>query len=484
MVGFANKSGGSRRHSDIINALWASSDNPLSAACARSCRSTVPAALHRLLGAAAALVLGLGAAAADPPPLPAPVGADAYRPVRAEAAALGRLLFWDPILSGNRNISCGTCHHPRFGTGDGLALGLGEGGAGLGPDRRVDPANPPEQRIPRNAPALFNLGAHEFTVMFHDGRVEEDPDRPSGMRTPMDDDMLAGFDGVLSAQTMFPVLSQDEMAGHYSENEIAQAVRMGRITGPGGAWDLLSRRVAAIPAYAEAFAALEPEIAAGRPIAFTDISNVIADFIAWEWRSDRSPFDAHLRGTVPLTGAAARGMDLFYGRAGCADCHAGPFQTDHGFHAMGVPQIGPGKGARFETHRRDEGRMRVTGRAEDAYAFRTPSLRNVTATAPYGHSGAFAELETFLRHHVDPAAPSVPDALLPPGVGAGDDLAVWGLPEVRDPVLGAVRRAPLTLTDAEIADLLAFLDSLTEPSAIAGRLGIPDTVPSGLSVDR
>ena len=98
-----------------------------------------------------------------------------------DAVELGWLLFYDPILSGNRNISCGTCHHPKFGTADGVALSLGEGGIGLGPERIADPANMPEQLIPRNAPALFNLGAEEFQVMFHDGRLEADPTQPGGM---------------------------------------------------------------------------------------------------------------------------------------------------------------------------------------------------------------------------------------------------------------------------------------------------------------
>jgi hypothetical protein len=132
---------------------------------------------------------------------------------RRGEARLGQLLFYDPILSGNRTVSCATCHHPRFATSDGLSLGLGDGGVGLGPDRTADPANLPEQRIPRNSPALFNMGAHEVTVMFHDGRIEADPARPSGLRTPLEDEMVAGFANLLSAQTMFPVLSPDEMAG-------------------------------------------------------------------------------------------------------------------------------------------------------------------------------------------------------------------------------------------------------------------------------
>ena len=424
------------------------------------------------------LVAGWGMAQTLPDPL---TDAD-FAPVNEAEARLGQLLFYDPILSGNQNVSCASCHHPDFGTGDGLSLGLGDGGVGLGPDRVADPDNMPEQRIPRNAPGLWNLGAHEFTVLFHDGRIEVDPTRPGGLRTPLDADMVTGFASLLSAQTMFPVLSPDEMAGHYSENDVSKAVRRGMITGPGGAWDIISRRVAAIPAYAEAFMAVYPEITSPDDIAFTDISNAIAAFMAFEWRSDTSPFDAVLRGEATLPEQAATGMALFYGDAGCASCHSGPFLTDHDFHAMGAPQIGPGKAARFETHAKDEGRFRVTGHAEDLYAFRTPSLRNVALTAPYGHAGAHAELRDFLSAHADPVAAlesyDLAAAVLP-------DLPVDDTADLRNPAIpAAITRPPLNLSAAEIDALLAFLDTLTDPIAKTGRLGIPEALPSGLPLDR
>ncbi|MEM8537356.1 MAG: cytochrome-c peroxidase, partial [Pseudomonadota bacterium] len=207
-----------------------------------------------------AMVLACFAVPAKADSLPPALTDAAFAPVNEAEARLGQLLFYDAVLSGNRVVSCGTCHHPAFGTGDGLSLGIGDGGVGLGPNRVADPGNMPEQRIPRNAPALFNLGAHEFTVLFHDGRIEVDADRPGGLRTPLDADMVTGFASLLSAQTMFPVLSADEMAGHYSENDIAQAVRRGVITGPGGAWDLIAKRVASIPAYADDFAAVYDHI--------------------------------------------------------------------------------------------------------------------------------------------------------------------------------------------------------------------------------
>ncbi|MEM9198943.1 MAG: cytochrome c peroxidase, partial [Pseudomonadota bacterium] len=309
------------------------------------------------------------------------------------------------------------------------------------------------------------------------------PSRPSGLRTPLGEEMLAGFATLLSAQTMFPALSPDETAGPYSENEIAAAARRGLITGPGGAWDLLSARVAAIPAYAKRFRAVYPEIAAGRPIAFTDISNAIAAFMEAEWRSDTSPYDAHLRGERPLLGPAAAGLALFYGPAGCAACHAGPFLTDHAFHAMGVPQIGPGKAARFERHQRDTGRHRVTGTPADRYRFRTPSLRNVMETGPWGHDGAYTDMMAFLNAHARPAEAAArydpAQALLPPLAGAQDFLAHNDAAE-RAAISAAVSAPNRPLEDAEIAALIAFLESLTDPAAITGRLGIPPSLPSGL----
>jgi cytochrome c peroxidase len=406
-----------------------------------------------------------------------------FAPVREAEARLGQLLFYDPILSGNREVSCGTCHHPAFGTGDGLSLGLGDGGLGLGTQRVADPDNMPEQRIPRNAPALFNLGAHEFTVLFHDGRIEVDPDRPGGLRTPLDADMVAGFASLLSAQTMFPVLSADEMAGHYSENDVAQAVRRGVITGAGGAWDIIARRVADIPTYANDFISVYDHIDAPYQIGFTDISNAIAAFMAFEWRSDQAPFDAVLRDEADLPEPAATGMALFYGEAGCAACHSGPFLTDHDFHAMGAPQIGPGKAARFESHARDEGRFRVTGDPADMYAFRTPSLRNVALTAPYGHAGAQGDLRAFVQTHLDPVAAlqsyDISHATLP-------ELPVDDTRGLADAaaISAAVIYQSVKISDEQVTALIAFLDALTDPTTLQGQLGVPDAVPSGLPVAR
>ncbi|MEL6685124.1 MAG: cytochrome-c peroxidase, partial [Pseudomonadota bacterium] len=166
-----------------------------------------------------------------------------------------------------------------------------------------------------------------------------------------------------------------------------------------------------------------------------------------------------------------------------ASCHSGPFLTDHDFHAMGAPQIGPGKAARFESHARDEGRFRVTGDPADLYAFRTPSLRNVALTAPYGHAGGHADLRRFIEAHLDPVTALQTydlNAALLPDLPVDDSRGMAGA----DAIAQSVAFEPSRISDADVTALLAFLDTLTDPAAQQGRLGIPAAVPSGLPVDR
>lgn len=403
---------------------------------------------------------------------------------------LGQLLFFDPILSGNKNIACSTCHHPDFATADGLSLSLGEGGKGLGPKRTPTKGkNRPEQRIPRNAPSLFNLGSKEFKVMFHDGRLEADDTRSSGIRTPLEDEMMQGFDSILSAQSMFPVLSPDEMAGHYGENEISKAVRMGLITGPSGAWQKIAERIQNISEYVTLFQQAIPTIKQASDIDFTDISNVIATFIASEWQAINSPFDAYLRGDKSaLSKDASKGMALFYGKANCSSCHSGTFQTDHSFHAIAVPEFGPGKIGRFESVPEDLGRMRVTGKESDRYKFRTPSLRNVSLTAPYGHNGAFANLEGVVRHHLNPKQSLASYSfdmltLAPLAEQDKKDKDMQRFKNKIDALLVANELKPITLSKLEIKQLIAFLEALTDINRGKGKLGIPKQVPSKLAVE-
>ncbi len=405
----------------------------------------------------------------------------------AAKVQLGQFLFFDKILSGNKNISCATCHHPLAATGDGLSLPIGEGGLGLGVTRGTGdgPAAVPE-RVPRNSPPLFNLGAREFTVMFHDGRVAADRTHPSGFRTPDGDDFPPGLDNALAAQAMFPVTSGTEMAGQPGENPIADAAFADRQTGPDGVWELLAQRLRDIPEYVDLFIAASVDVTSAADISFVHAANAIGAFEASAYRADNSPFDRYLRGEIfALSPPEKRGMSLFYSAAACASCHSGKFQTDLSFHAIAMPQIGQGRGNGEGGHE-DFGREGETGLAADRCRFRTPSLRNVAVTGPWGHCGAFDSLRAIVLHHRDPIgslrAYDRSQAVLPsrPDLDALDFLALDN-PASRLALEAANTLDPVSgLSDSQIDDLIAFLGALTDPGSLDLRHTVPKRVPSGL----
>ena len=398
---------------------------------------------------------------------------------------LGMLLYWDKVLSGNRNIACATCHHALTGTGDGLALPIGEGGRGLGITRGNGSGDDAvHERVPRNAPPVYNLGARQFTVMFHDGRIEADPDHPSGFHSPAGGQLPPGLDNALAAQAMFPVTSAAEMAGQAGENEIAGAAVAGDLT---GVWELLAGRLRGIDEYVQRFILAYPgDVKEADDITFVHAANAIAAYEAVAFRADDSPFDRFLRGDgAAMSPAARRGMRLFYGTAGCADCHSGIFQTDLRFHAIAMPQIGPGKGDGPSGHE-DYGREQVSGDPADRYRFRTPSLRNVSLTGPWGHAGAYDSLRAVVEHHLDPVAGLQtydPSQLALPSVGdALDaiDLEVHEDPDSRDAIAAANELAPMALRPGAVDDLMAFLHALTDEGSLDLRRQVPFSVPSGL----
>ena len=418
--------------------------------------------------------------------LPAAVSDADYRPVEPAQAALGRLLFYDRILSGNENVACATCHHHDHAGSDGLSLGIGEGGTGLGPKRVFgDGGTTANRRVPRHSPALFNLGAREFTRLFHDGRVFEAPEDATGFNTPAEEFLPAGLSSAAAAQALFPLLSEVEMAGRIGENQVAGAVRR-RVD---YAWNILVERIRAVPAYLPIFRQAFAEIEKPADISITHVGNAIGAFVNGEWRADDSPFDAYLRGDLSaLNTVEKRGLDLFYGKAGCAACHGGKFQTDHAFHAIAMPQFGPGRTRRFDPVARDRGRLNESDRREDSYKFRTPSLRNVGATAPYGHTGAYRTLEAVVRHHLDPVAAfqtyDPGQAILPAeATVAKGDFLVFDNGAEQAAILAANELDPVDLTAREVSDLLAFLRTLTDERSLKGRLGAPPSVPSGLPMD-
>ena len=448
---------------------------------------------HRQLSTLIAVALLPAAALAGPGNgknggLPQPADPAAFHPATPEQVELGRALFFDKLISGNRNISCATCHHPLAGTGDVLSLSVGEGGQGLGTARSTGQGGTAiHERVPRNAPAIFNLGATSFTNMFHDGRIAVDPSQPSGFLNPAGNQLPEGLESALAAQAMFPVTSGTEMAGQPGENVIADVAAAGNLAGPGGVWDLLAARLQGVPEYVSLFQAAFPEqVAVPGDITFVHAANAIAAYENASYRAIDSRFDKKLRGEKKIFSKREhKGLKLFYGKAGCADCHSGTYLTDLDFHAIAMPQIGPGKGdgPRFDD---DWGRGRETGLVEDRYKFRTPTLRNVALTGPWGHDGAYDSLEAVVRHHLDPVNGLITydrsQALLPPGLQLANDFLATDDPLITLAIANANELAPVNLKDQEVDDLIAFLHTLTDTSSLDLRSQVPFTVPSGLPI--
>lgn len=419
--------------------------------------------------------------------LPAPLAPSDYHEFSPEQAKIGQLLFYDKILSGNQNISCGTCHHPRFGSSDGLSLGIGEGGQGVGHDRipgfgdaRI------KKRIPRNSSALWNLGAKEFEVLFHDGRLSLSDDFGNEFNSPAEERLPQGLKTILGAQAIFPMASQFEMAGNPKENEIAGALhdRMDYV------WPILAKRVRTIPEYGKMFVNVFPDVHRPEDVTIAHIGEALAAYIALDFESRDSAFDAFLAGdTAALNERQKKGMELFYGKAGCALCHSGSLLTDQKFYALAVPPFGPGRTRRFDPFVRDVGRMSESDRIEDAYRFRTPSLRNIALTPPYGHNGAYPTLEGIIRHHLNPSK-SIKEwkrqsAKLPTVSWLAEiDFLIWDDRMEMERYKTKIDIKPLNLSDEEVFYLVEFMHSLTGKSSQKLRFGVPETVPSGLPVDK
>jgi len=390
--------------------------------------------------------------------------------VRPALVHLGQALAFDPILSGNHDIACMTCHLPKFATGDDLSLSIGQGATGLGPTR----VHPQGIFIPRNAPPLFNLFA--LQQLFLDGRVSQDAagafHTPAGVNlTP---DMTRVFEfGPLSAQPLFPVLSRSEMRAD-GGNELAEVPDDQQPL----VWARLMERLGRIQAYRRLFEAAYPG-QRFEDMTFAYASNAIAGFLVEKLSFTNSPWDRFLTGDDgALTLEQLAGARDFMS-ARCSICHNGSAFTDNRFHNVALAQLGPGEGDGIGGHD-DFGRMRVTGDAAERYAFRTPALRNVELTGPYGHDGAFIRLRDFVDHYSQSDiklqnydASQLQPALIGTVLPTADDILA-----TRDPLLQGV-----VFTPQQVDEVTEFMRALTDPGARNLRDLVPQSVPSGLRVD-
>lgn len=353
---------------------------------------------------------------------------------RSDAALLGQFLFFDMRLSGNGKVSCATCHQSALDWTDEKALSEGVG------------------RVSRNAPTLYNVAYNRW--YFWDGRKDS-----------------------LWSQSLGPIEAPLEMNGNRlrvyrlvsgeEELRLAYEKMFGSI--PGLEADPTVMDARPIPDNPT-----HPMHVAWESLSEEDqdrvnrlFSNVGKTIEAFERKiiSDHSPFDRFVAGIRDndldaintIAPAALRGLRLFIGRGQCTLCHLGPNFTDREFHNIGLDRgdldldVGRFKGA--DNVRNDEfngfGRYSddrsltaniplnyVAQKPNNLGEFKTPTLRNVSKTGPYMHSGRFASLLEVTAFY------SALDQI--PAVGHREESL-----------------APLSLTEGEQSDLAAFLETLT-----------------------
>jgi cytochrome c peroxidase len=259
-------------------------------------------------------------------------------PTTPEKVELGRLLFFDPILSDDNTLSCAHCHHPHLGFSDGLPRSRGRGGIGAGRERTGG------IELTRGAPSLWNTVYNHR--QFWDGRAAH-----------------------LEEQARMVITTPEEVNADPAE---------------------LVRELKAIPEYRalfdKAFGGKD-----GESITFKNITYAIAAFQR-TLVSFNSRFDRYAAGDgSALSPQEKRGLKLFLSpKTRCNECHGIPTFANRDFKVIGVPnpKDGPADVAKPEA-------ARGRGGGPNG-AFKIPTLRNIALTAPYMHNGVFETLEEVL----------------------------------------------------------------------------------------
>lgn len=294
---------------------------------------------------------------------------------------LGRHLFIAPIISGNRDISCRTCHDPSLGTSDGKALSQTHDGKGI---------------LQRNSQSLFNVGLSTRVHMFWDGRVTYHP----GMKVfttpepafngerPSRKDITEAMSSALAMQAIFPMVSREEMRGRNGENEIANAKTNLE------AWDLIVKRLIKHPHFKGQIEAAYPNIPLEK-INIGHMGEALALFINEAFYSNGAPVFRYIKGDLnALSPKEKEGFRLFIEKGKCIACHMGGEFGNNTFYAsVGVPQFGARPMAL------DIGRGAIKDESFKRLFFRVPSLINLAATAPYMHNGAYTSIRDVINHY-------------------------------------------------------------------------------------
>lgn len=373
------------------------------------------------------LLLGVESGVAQLPDVVAPPAAQVH---------LGRLLFWDPILSGENDVACATCHHPDFAWADGRALSLGPAATGLGPDRVAHS----DGQIPvakRNAQSILN------TVYNGLGRRRGRRGR-GGVRSvdPVSAPMF--WDNrttSLEAQALEPIKAFEEMRSSAYPEELAV--------------DSVVARLGTFPEYVRLF----DETFGERGIQSETLSEALASYQR-SLVAVNSPWDRFQQGDASaLSAQEQRGMREF-NAVGCNRCHGGPMFSDFRLHAEGVAE---------------NPLLAEPDTSRGRFQFRTPSLRNVASTAPYMHNGMLASLEDVLAFY-DNGRSENPN--VSSGGGGGRGRGGRGRGDDGTPRLDRDFRRVADMSAQQMEDIIAFLKALTDDDFDRT---IPGEVPSGLT---
>jgi cytochrome c peroxidase len=432
------------------------------------------------------------------------------RPINAELANLGRLLFFDKIPSLHNDNACAGCHSPTNGFGDSQSIAIGIQNNNLGGPNRHGPRNQRRTPMVSNTPFYPGLMWNErfFTVSGDpfdnsggfifpppEGATRFPPHDPiiktlaaaQGETPPTEMTEVAGFTG--TAGTIGPQFDQfDDGKGSPVPPPDASGSRNDPIR------QAVLKRLNASPVYRILFGAAFPSVAVGGPIDFSMFGRAIAEFEFTLIFAD-APIDRFARGEfAAMSVSEKKGALVFFGKGGCVTCHtvagkSNEMFSDFQMHVLGVPQIAPefgvGKGnVIFDGPAQDEdfGLEQITGIPKDRYKFRSSPLRNVALQPAFFHNGAFTRLEDAIYHHlhVFESARNYD----PIRAGVAKDLTLRLAPV--EPVLARVDPLllnPPQLTQEEFEDLVTFvrtglLDRRADPQNLCSL--IPATLPSGM----
>ncbi len=344
--------------------------------------------------------------------------------VSVSKAVVGKLLYFDTNLSSPAGQSCASCHSPEAGFADpdqDLPVSVGVRAW------RTGNRNSPSAAYAAYSPDFHFDSAQGLYVggQFWDGREDD-----------------------LVGQAKGPFLNPLEM-GNTTEEQVVDKVRASEYA------DLFAT-VFGEDVFDDAEEAYE---AVGQAIAAYERSPEVNRF--------SSKFDAYVKGEVQLSAQELRGLKLFNDakRAKCAECHVSEPQggvpalfTDFTYDNLGTPKNPQNPFYKLSQEHNPDGEAFVDkglggALGDPAYdgMFKVPTLRNIALTAPYMHNGVFSTLEQVVSFY-----------------NTRDTDSSWGAPEVKRNV-NTEELGDLGLTPTEVADIVAFLQTLSDGYVVPGR---------------